>query len=182
MLEKYALIKAIQVVLVDSSKSFSVRGLAREASLSPGSAGLSLNFMHKRGIVLLKIVGKTHQYRANLESPLCRQWKILFNLDKIADSKIVEELLKKFPQINSILLYGSFAKGTNDKKSDIDLLVIASKKSKTDLGFVNKLGKEVNISIISLADWKKKALQDKVFYENVIFDSIVLFGERPVVL
>lgn len=182
MLGKYALVKAIQAVIIDPSKSFSIRGLAREASLSPGAARLSLDYMHKRGIVLLKIIGKTYQYKADLESPLCRQWKILFNLDKIIVSKIVEEALKKIPQINSILLYGSFAKGTNGKKSDIDLLIIAGKKSKTDLGFVNKLEKEANISIISLADWKKKALQNKVFYENVIFDSIVLFGERPVVL
>lgn len=182
MMEKYALIKAIQAVLADPSKSFSVRGLARESSISPGASRVSLDYMNEKGIVLLKIVGKTYQYKANLDSALCRQWKILFNLDKITESKIVEECLKKIPQINSILLYGSYAKGTNDKKSDIDLLMIAGKKPKTDLGFLNKLGREVNISIVSLSDWKKKALQDKVFYENVVFDSIILFGERPVVL
>jgi len=182
MLEKYALVKAIRALAADPLKSFSVRGLAVAAGLSPGAARISLDYMHKKGIVSLKIIGKTYQYKANLESPLCRQWKVLFNLDRIVDSKIVEEIVKKVPGVVSVLLYGSFAKGTNDEKSDIDLLVVSHRKSKTDLGFVNSLGKEANVSVLSMADWKKKALQEKVFYENVIYGSIVLYGERPVVL
>lgn len=181
MLEKYALIKAIQAMTSCPRKSFSVRGLAVEASLSPGAARTALDYMHKKGIVSLKVIGKTYQYRASLENALCRQWKILFNLDKIVGSKIVEETLKKIPQVYSILLYGSFAKGTNDEKSDIDLLVVSHKRTKTDFGFVSRLGVESNMSLLSLSDWKKKAFEDKVFYENVIYDSIVLFGERPVV-
>ncbi|MFA4854994.1 MAG: nucleotidyltransferase domain-containing protein [archaeon] len=181
MLEKYALIKAIRVLTSEPMKSFSVRGLARETCLSPGATRTALDYMRNKGIACLKIIGKTYQYRADLENPLCRQWKILFNLDKIADSRIVEQTVKKMQHPISILLYGSFAKGTNDEKSDIDLLVISSQKAKTDFGFTNKLGKETNFSLFSLSDWKKKAVEDKVFYENVIYDSIVLFGEKPVV-
>ncbi|MFH1544903.1 MAG: nucleotidyltransferase domain-containing protein [archaeon] len=181
MLEKYALIKAIQVLTSSPRTSFSVRGLAKKAALSPGAARISLDYMHKKGIVSLKVIGKTYQYKADLENPLCRQWKTLFNLDKIIDSKLIEQTVKKIPQIISILLYGSFAKGTNDEKSDIDLLVISSQKNKADFDFAKKLGKEVNISIFSLPEWKKKAITDKVFYENVIYDSIALFGEKPVV-
>ena len=137
--------------------------------------------MRGKGIVSLKIIGKTHQYRADLENPLCRQWKILFNLDKIVDSNVVEQTVKKMQAPISILLYGSFAKGTNDEKSDIDLLVISHQKAKIDFSFINKLGKEANVSLFSLQEWKKKAIEDKVFYENAIYDSIALFGEKPVV-
>ena len=182
MLEKYALIKAVQAITSNPQKSFSVRGLAKDAAISPGAAGTALDYMRKKGVVSLKIIGKTYQYRANLENPLCRQWKILFNMDRIIDSKIIEMTVKKIPQTISILLYGRYARGTNDEKSDIDLLVISSQKNKADFGFINRLGREVNISLLSLSDWKKKAVEDKVFYENVIYDSVVLFGERPVVV
>ncbi len=181
MLEKYALVKAILVLTSDPGKSFSVRGLAKEAGLSPGAARTALDYMHGKGVASLKIIGRTYQYRACLENALCRQWKILFNLDEIAGSKIVGQIVKKVPLVISVLLYGSFAKGTNDKKSDIDLLVISHQKSKADLGFANRLGREANISLLSLQEWKKKAVANKVFYENVIYDSIALFGERPVV-
>jgi len=182
MLEKYALIKAVRAITSNPRKSFSVRGLAKDAAISVGAARTALDYMHKKGIVSLKIIGKTYQYRANLENPLCRQWKILFNLDRIIDSKVIEMAVKKIPQTTSVLLYGSYARGTNDEKSDIDLLVISNQKNKTDFGFINRLGMEVNISLLSLSEWKKKAVEDKVFYENVIYDSVVLFGERPVVV
>ncbi|MFH0955589.1 MAG: nucleotidyltransferase domain-containing protein [Candidatus Micrarchaeota archaeon] len=182
MLEKYALITAIHIITDSPNTSFSVRGLAAKTGLSPGAARTSLDYMKEKGIVSLKIAGNTYQYKANLESALCRHWKILFNLDKLADSKITNEITQKIPNVQSVLLYGSWSRGTNDEKSDIDLLVITNASVKTDLGFINKLKKEANVSIFSFSDWKKKAFTDKVFYENVIYDSIVLFGERPVVL
>jgi predicted nucleotidyltransferase len=181
MLEHYAMVKAIEGLTAQPSKSFSVRGLAAASGISPGAAGEALSYMKKKGIATLQVIGRTHQYRANLESPLCRQWKILFNLDLLQDSGIARGLAEKIPNVQSVLLYGSFARGTNDGKSDIDLLAIAHKPARVDLGFVNGLGREANVTVMSMGEWKKKAVEGKVFYENVIYDSIVLYGERPVI-
>lgn len=182
MLSQYAVVKAIQEITSKPSKSFSVRGLAASTGISPGAAKTALDFMRARNVVLLNTVGRSYQYKANLSSALCRQWKILFNLNSLAESKIVDFFLEKNLGIQSILLYGSFARGTNDEKSDIDLLVITQKKaSAADISF-GKIKREANLTVLSFGDWKRKAIQDRVFYENVIFDSIVLFGERPVVL
>ena len=182
MLDQYVIVKAIQKITSQPSKSFSVREFASSAGISPGAAGSALDYMKKKGITTLKIIGRTYQYRANLESPLCRQWKILFNLDMIEESKIAENLSTHVNNIYSILLYGSFAHGTNDERSDIDILVITHKPAKPDPKFIKNLGREANLTIMPLSDWKRKAAVDKVFYENVIYDSIVLYGKRPVVL
>ncbi|MFH1256807.1 MAG: nucleotidyltransferase domain-containing protein [Candidatus Diapherotrites archaeon] len=182
MLEQYALVKAIEFVLSRPNKAFSVRGLALESGLSAGSAGDALEFMKRKGIVSFEEIGRTHQVKANLESALCRQWKVLFNLDLLAEARVVGEIKKRLKDIHAIILYGSLAKGTNDGKSDVDLLVIAHKPAKIDFGFLSRLGREANVSVLSLGDWKKKASEDRVFYEKVIYDSIVLLGERPVIL
>lgn len=182
MLDQYITIKAIQKITSQPNKSFSVRELASSISISPGASKIALDYMREKGIVTLKVIGRTYQYKADLESPLCRQWKVLFNLDLIESSKIVENLIKRVKNIHSILLYGSFAQGKNDEGSDIDLSVVTHKPKKIELGFIKKLGREANISILSLGEWKKKAGKNKVFYENVIYDSIVLYGRRPVVL
>ena len=181
MLGEYAVVKAVETVVSFPNESFSVRGLAERAKISPATAGKALEFMKEKGIVSLKIVGRTFQYRADLESALCRQWKILFNLDEVQESKIVEEILKQCTGAQAILLYGSFAKGTNSEKSDIDILVIAQGQNK-NVPVGKKAKKETNITAMTQAEWKRKAIKDKAFYENVIFDSIVLHGERPVVL
>ncbi len=182
MLEQYATIKALGKIASMPRKSFSVRELAICAGISPGASKNALDYLRKKGMATLNVIGRTYQYKLDLESPLCRHWKILFNLDLLEESGIVANLVKNLENIHCILLYGSFAQGTNDEKSDVDLLVIAHKPKKIEPDFAGKLGKEANITIMGMADWRKKADENKVFYENVIYDSIVLYGKRPVVL
>ncbi len=181
MLEQYVVVKAIQEITSKPNKSFSVRGLASSIGISPAASGQAFEFMKKKGIVTLDVVGRTYQYKANLENALCRQWKILFNLDSLHGSGIVERMAEEFPALQSVLLYGSFARGTNDEKSDVDLLAIAHDSGKTGFLPGKKAKREINLLLLSPGEWKKKALRNKVFYENIIYDSIVLFGERPVV-
>ncbi|MFH1306518.1 MAG: nucleotidyltransferase domain-containing protein [Candidatus Micrarchaeota archaeon] len=182
MLEQYAIVKAIEKLTSLPNRSFSVREFAKFSKISPAMASKALEYMNKGGIATLKKVGKTYQYRANIASPLCRQWKILFNIEKIEKAGIVQNIIQKIPNIHSILLYGSMARGTNDEKSDYDVLVIAHARMKINYDFLGKLPGEANFTLMGIEDWKKKARNDKVFYENVIYDSIVLYGERPVVL
>ncbi|MEK6953672.1 MAG: nucleotidyltransferase domain-containing protein [Candidatus Micrarchaeota archaeon] len=182
MLEKYALIRAIRAISGKPGIKYSVRGFAKESKLSPGTASSSLNYMEKNGLVSKEIIGRSHLYKANLESFLLRHWKILFNLEEIERSGIVEKLIGKIPNIQSILLYGSCARGTNDEKSDFDILVIAQKEAKIDPQIGKTLPREPNISAMSMAAWHQKSSLERVYYENVIYESIVLYGNRPVVL
>ena len=180
MLDQYAIIKAIQEITSKPNKTFSVRGLASSAKISPGACKIALASMTKQNLVSFSVIGKSHQYKANLDNALCKQWKILFNLNELNEAKILEQIKKEISNVQAVLLYGSFAKGTNDEKSDVDLLVIAFNPKK--ISFAGKLKKEINLIAFSPSEWKKKALQNKVFYENIIYDSIVLFGARPVIL
>ncbi len=182
MLGQYVTIRAIEKLSSAPNTAFSVRGLASAIGISPAASRMALDFMKKKGIATLNVVGNTYQYRASLESALCRQWKVLFNLDLLADSGIVQSLREKIPNLQSVLLYGSFARGTNDEKSDVDIMAIAHKAVKIVPGFSGRIKREVNLTVLSSAEWKAKAVKDRVFYENVIYDSIVLYGERPVVL
>ncbi len=181
MLDQYTTMKVIEKILSQPNREFSVRELASEIKISPASSGSALNYMREKGIVGWRAVGRTHQYRANLENPLCRQWKILLGLDRLADSGLISKIREKMPDVQSILLYGSFAKGTYDERSDFDILLITQNHQKVDLPFIVIDKREVNVSVFSIADWKRKAIDSKVFYENVIYDSIVLCGQRPVV-
>lgn len=179
MLEQYVIMKAMKHVLSYPNKAFSVRGLAKEMEISVGSAKAALDFMGESRIVKNSAIGRSYQYKADLESVFCRQWKVVFNLEELRNSGVME--IKK-EGVHSMLLYGSFAKGTNDEKSDVDILAVVHKMPKEKQAQKWKIGLEVNVSWITLDDWKKKAKEDKVFYENVIYDSIVLYGQRPVVV
>jgi len=180
MLEQYAIIKAIEKISKYPNRSFSGRELAKAAKLSPAMAAIALSYMKKMNLVTDKQIGRTHQCRANLQNPLMRQWKILFTLEQIEKAGFVNKANEKVKDIHSILLYGSKARGTDDEKSDFDILVIAHRPKK-ESGFGFELQDEINLLIYSPQEWKKKALENKVFYENIIYESVVLYGTRPVI-
>ncbi len=179
-LNKYILIKVIDKVTSNPNTRYSVRGLSKILNISSSTSKSALDYMKEKGMVTLEVIGKTYQYQIDLSNPLTRQWKVLFNLDKVHGLNLVKNLIKQTDHIYSILLYGSMAKGLNDIKSDIDLLVIVDKNKKFNLNFIKS--QDINISIYTMKEWKRNAKQNKVFYENVIYDSIVLYGDRPVVV
>jgi predicted nucleotidyltransferase len=183
-LEKYALIKALKTVLREPNKKFSVRGLAAAAGLSASAAKTSVDFLRRSGVVSLEKVGRTFQFKADLSSALARQWKILFSLEEIERVGLVKKIFDSCGGVSSVLLYGSTAAGTSDAASDLDLLVVANSKKKSFAGLAGveaELGREINLLVKTPFEWRETAKQNKVFYERVILDSIVLYGSKPVV-
>ena len=179
MFGNYALFGVLKTVLANPPQKLSVRETAKKSGVSASTAKNSLDFLKKLGVIKLRVVGKTYQYEAVLENALARQWKILFSLMELNDARLVEKILGKAKNVSSILLYGSLAKGIGDDKSDVDLLVISNSKH---LHLDIDLKRELNIMFLKPFELGVKAKSDKVFYEQVIFDSIVLHGVRPVVL
>lgn len=182
-MEQYALIRAMRAVLTQPLKKFSISDLSKEADMAGSAASYCLDYMLKNKLVKFGKVGRTHQYQANLDNFLARQWKILFSSEEIHGKCVVEHILKNAKHVTSIILYGSVAMGIDDEKSDIDILVIADgKKADEVYGLMAVKQRELNISIYSPMEWRKKASSDKIFYEQVVINSIALYGEKPVVL
>ena len=185
MLDKYAALKAMKNILTNPTRKFSVRELARSTGLSVFATKHSLDFMLEKEMVTLEKVGRTYQYKANLDNYLARQWKVTFTLEELNKAKVVSNILKTEKSILSIIIYGSTAIGRDDENSDIDIIVIAD-TSPAGMKEIAKQAhgteREINISAYSPQNWKEKAKKDKIFYEHVIIDSIALFGEKPVVL
>jgi len=181
MLSKYPFFKVLQILVKNPKQQYSVRGLAKAASISPSAAKTVLDWLFAHKFLEKKVIGKTYQYSPNTDYFLVKHVKILHSLFEISNSGLVEELSAKYPLI-SLCLYGSVARGEDDSSSDIDLLLIVRKSVK--LGAVKaegKLGREAAYLVYTPAEWKLKAQKDRVFYERVILDAIPLFGEVPVV-
>jgi predicted nucleotidyltransferase len=86
-------------------------------------------------------------------------------------------ILEKIQNPTSIVLFGSFAKGTNNEDSDIDILIITNNKKPIDL--LDIKGHELQIIQLTPLEWKEKVKKDKPFYHEVITTGIPLIGELP---
>jgi len=185
MIEKYALLKVMKEVLVNADKRYSVNETAKKSGVSVFAAKHMLDYLFKKEMLTLEKIGRTYQYKANLDNCLTRQWKITLSLEEIDDAGIVRNILKQSASIFNIVLYGSVGQGRDDGLSDIDIIVIADvdkEKKNRIMQQAKGTKREVNISVYTPMEWRKKARVEKAFYDTVVIDSISLYGGRPVVL
>lgn len=89
--------------------------------------------------------------------------------------------LKEIKKLKAIILFGSYARGEEDKKSDIDLLVVIDsnqpkKYLKEVIKRISKIDKEGLISprLTNLRDY------DPSFFQNVLREGKILFGSLVV--
>ncbi|MBI5036717.1 nucleotidyltransferase domain-containing protein [Candidatus Micrarchaeota archaeon] len=158
---------------IGKKENIRVGQLAKDAKTSKGLASAYVKELQRAKIIVKGKAG----FNLN-DCFLTRQVKRLENISRIDAA----ELKKLNPK--TIILYGSWAEGTNTRESDVDLCVVSSKpipesKIATVSGEMSrKIGAEVHILLMDEA--KKASLKNNStgFYYNLAYKSILLEGER----
>ena len=172
---KFVGFKILEYFLLNPTKKTYIKELAKELNVSPASVIKYGDIYYREDLIKKEVKGNLHLYYTNNDNFRIRELKRAFyvnmigelNIDKIAENPI------------SVALYGSHANGTFDEKSDIDLLIIGIKeKINKDLivKIGNKLGKEIQINIISMTNWENKKKEDDAFVKSVIKNHVLIKG------
>ncbi len=169
--------KILTLFFENPTGEFYLREVGVRAKISVGAAKKYLDRLVKAGILSARRQGNMRLFRANRESPAYKQKKVAYAVEKIVSSGLLAALMRSTP--SSIVLYGSFARGEDDEKSDLDLLVISGSKTLPRLPTI--FGREVNVLVYGGREWAKKAKENKAFYDQVIIHGIPLYGKKPVV-
>lgn len=158
---------------IGKKENLRVSQLAGEAKTSKGLASAYVKELQRAKIIVKGKGGFSLNYCF-----LTRQVKILENVSRLNTA----ELKKLNPR--TIVLYGSWAEGTNTQESDIDLCIVSgnpvqeSRIAAVSGQMSRKIGAEVHILLI---DEEKKASLKKnspAFYYNLAYKSILLEGEQ----
>jgi len=171
-------LEALEFFIKNPYKEIHLREFSRNLKISPNSSQRFLNLFLKKEFIKEERKANLRYFRANLENLIFKHIKIVFSLQELKDSGLIREFLDKF---SNLVLFGSMAKGLDDKTSDIDLVGI-SKEKNINLGRLEeKLGRQINLHLFSPAQWKMQKNQNEPFYQDVIIDGINLIGEVPVI-
>ena len=189
--------KILRLFYEDKKSSFHLREIARKTKLYPNSVTRFLNQLEKEGILASQKEGNLKKYKIkkseklnNIFSsfdierlnklPLARRRAITYFLDKLSEKPVI------------VLLFGSTAKETFRKDSDIDLLLIVNKKIGVDKAkdYVDsQVGIKTNCFQITYDEFIKeiKLKEDKVIqsalntgypiFNQMLFYEVYLNGD-----
>lgn len=169
MLEKYNRYKVLKLFLDSPTENFRLREIARLVKISPPSVIIYLKEFEKEGLVNKQTKRDIPFYSAIRDNPqfiLNKKISIIFELNK---SGLIDYLWDNLSP-ESIVLYGSFAKGEAVENSDIDLY-LESKEKAIDL---TKFEKILNKKIHLLFKKPLKELSNEL--KNNIINGIILKG------
>ncbi|MBI4163447.1 MAG: nucleotidyltransferase domain-containing protein, partial [Candidatus Aenigmarchaeota archaeon] len=114
----------LSVFVEDPERKYNVRELARITDITPSSASKYLSLFSKEGFLLKKRERNMVLFSANTESSVFRDFKVYYNIKKIRSSGLIGFIEKELNYPEAIILFGSYSKGENTKKSDIDLFIL----------------------------------------------------------
>ena len=131
----------------------------REIGLNDLSANLGISKTNAKKIVLgfveagflrKEVLGKLWRISCNQSHPFNYTKKIGFNLMMIYDSSIIQAIHELMPNPRSITLFGSYRKGDDNEKSDIDIAVEVVDNQDVrlvKLGTIPQLGYRRNVPV-----------------------------------
>ena len=165
-------LRILKFLYIKSGESFSLRKIARNLNVSPTAISNSIKTLEKEKLILKEKKTEINQFSVTLNkfNKNIFQLKKIENLNMIYESKLIEQLQEKFVGA-TIILFGSYFRGEDTTKSDIDIAIIGSEEKKLNL-------KEQEVYLerkINVQFYKNTSSIHKTLREN-IYNGIVLSG------
>lgn len=166
----------LEPFIKEPEREFHIRELAKLLKKSPTTISKYLKEYEIKKILISKKKLNHLLFRTNADSRQFKQLKLNYNLNALQESGLIEYLVEEFNQPEAIILFGSFSKAEDNKNSDIDLLIVSSKKQEINLDkYKKKLGHKIQLFVHSKNDLEKLKNKNKELFNNWI-NGIVIHG------
>lgn len=148
----------ISLYLSDYNRKIHLREIARLLNANHRTIALTLQKLERKNIMSSEVIGKNKFYSLNLDNISTKEY--ITCTESVQKMKLLEKyfIFKKLvTQLSaslesntitpSIILFGSYAKGTGEKESDIDLLLFKDKKENELTIKIKEFAKQYNKTI-----------------------------------
>ncbi len=151
MTKKSTFIRVLEAFFRNPSTQFHLRELSRLLKLSMPTIISATDALAKERLIIKTKGTALTTIAANRENAKFLQCKRVHNLEQIYDSCVLEYLSGSYNHPKLIILFGSFSRGEDAEKSDVDIAIATNKKLSLDLSKYEKaLGRGISIHEIDL--------------------------------
>lgn len=175
--------KVLGLLYGKPDKSFYTNEIMRWASMGRGTVGRELDKLVSAGLLTATREGNQNHYQANENNPIFKELVgIVKKTFGVADE--IRESLKLFEsKIELAFIYGSIAKGSDIKSSDIDLMLVGNDLHYGEiievlLPLEESVQRPINPTIYKSNDFVTKLNEDSSFVTRVMEQpKIMIKGE-----
>lgn len=170
-----------------------IKQVSREIGLSYQPVYAYLAELSKSGLLRHKREGNVHLYSLELKNK--RVVKELENIEFERTQKFTASIDKKIGLVLNefleqsqknlsvwcVLLFGSTARKSETKKSDVDVFVVAEEGDEAEIKRIcntisMKYGLHLSLVVVSLDEFRKMLIERNEFTNNLISERIILYG------
>jgi len=158
-------------------ENYYVRELASLIDEDAGNLSRELRRLEEEGVCRSTMKGRLKFYSLDKDYPLYSDLKsILFKTEGAEGS--LKKLVRAHKDIELAFIYGSFARGTEKKTSDIDLVVVGTfnrDKFVSELrGLESRLNREINFTSYTQEEFDKERKKPGSFLNIALQNKIIL--------
>ena len=176
----------ILVCFFPNLNSLTSMEIETKSGLSHETTFRILKGLVEKKYLIEKKIGKTNVYQLVKDRDMIYQVfvsymtkrKLDFKEKNLLLYKRLYEFLNELNPEGSLIIFGSYAKGTETKNSDVDLLCITNKKDVQKIVQIFRTKYNINIQpvVIKISDFKNIKKDNTPFWIDLIEHGIVLDG------
>jgi predicted nucleotidyltransferase len=177
-----ARVRLLNTFFLHPEGSFYLRELERMTGEDYKSISNELRNLETIGLLHSNKSGNMKYFRLNQDFLFFNELKSIF-FKTMGAAALLKQVLNDIEVIESAFIYGSYASGTENDKSDIDLMVIGKCKMENILKLLRvpekTLGREINVSLYESSEIRKRIKKHDPFITKVIAEQkIMLKGDE----
>jgi predicted nucleotidyltransferase len=154
----------IEFFIENQDKEFYQSEISRKLKMSRNTVLKWLSLLGKNNFLNERVSGKMKYFELSADNVVVKQIKILMNVAKLFD------VFKHIEGVE-VYLYGSIAKGEEDRESDVDILILGKIENKELVKIVEKaksaLERETKPLVLTPLEYAELSRKDKTLYENI---------------
>ena len=166
-----------------ADSSFYTKQILDAVKIGRGTVQRELKNLTDTGIIIREVQGRQVYYRANAQCPIFNELKSIVRKTFGVADVIRQSLVTVADKIRLALIFGSVAKRTENRFSDIDLLVVGDITFGEVVDLISTaegtLNRELNPVVYTLSEFNKRLSENHYFISDILSgDKIFVVGDE----
>ena len=175
-------VKILTLFFLNPNRKFYVREIARRTGGNINSVRRELQKLESIGLLRSEREGNLKYYGTDKKMPIYEELRRIF-LKTEGLGEIIKEGLSKLGEVKFAFIYGSFAKGEERLKSDVDLMIVGKVDEKKLIPMIRKLesqlSREINYTLLTPLEFESRMSKGDPFITDVLRGKKIMLAGEP---